>query len=107
LKLHTKLALDTINNTCDKQSTQEDNMTAITLSGYIVRETDAAVAFVALPIAGEHKPLWVPRSKIVALTETDGYSVSVQLVGEAIRRMGVPVDLEIDAAFAKRVKVIT
>lgn len=78
-------------------------MTAIALSGYIVRETEAAVAFVQLPLTLDMKPLWVPRRKIVAQRETDGYSASVQLKGEAIRRLGVPVDLEIDAAFAAKV----
>jgi hypothetical protein len=78
-------------------------MTTITLNGYIARQTEAAVAFVQLPLTLGMKPLWIPRSKIISQQETDAYSPSIQLAGEAIRRLGVPVDLEIDAAFAAKV----
>lgn len=80
-------------------------MTTITLSGYIARETEAAVALVQLPLAGEHAPLWIPRKKITALTEIDAISASVQLKGEKIRRLATPVEVEIDAAFAEKVGV--
>ena len=77
--------------------------TTIALNGYIARETEKAVAFVSLPLAGEHKPLWIPRAKVVAMIETDDLSASVQLKGENIRRLAVPVTVEIDAAFAEKV----
>lgn len=80
-------------------------MTTIALSGYIARETEKAVALVTLPLAGEHAPLWIPRSKIAALTERDAISASVQLKGEKIRRLATPVEIEIDAAFAAKVGV--
>lgn len=78
-------------------------MTTITLSGFIARETEAAVAFVQLPLIGEHAPLWIPRKKISALVERDAISASVQLKGEKIRRLATPVEVEVDAAFAAKV----
>jgi hypothetical protein len=79
-------------------------MTAtLALSGFIVRETEAAVAFVSLPLQADMKPLWLPRKKIASMVEADGYSPSVQLKGEGIRRLGTPVDLEICEEFAKKV----
>lgn len=80
-------------------------MTTITLSGYIARETEAAVAFVQLPLIGEHKPFWIPRKKISALVERDALSASVQLAGESIRRLATPVEVEICEAFAAKVGV--
>lgn len=74
-----------------------------TLSGFIARNTEAAVAFVQLPLDGEKKPLWIPRKKIARLVETDGYSPSVQLAGEAIRRLATPVEIEVDSAFLDKV----
>ena len=73
--------------------------------GYIVRETEAAVAFVKAPLTAEMKPLWVPRKKISAMQELDLLSVSVDMVGETYRRMGRPVTLEVDAAFLEKVGV--
>lgn len=73
--------------------------------GYIVRETDAAVAFVRAPLTAQMKPLWVPRSKIESMQEHDLASVSVDMAGEKIRRMGTPVTLAIDSAFLAKVGV--
>jgi hypothetical protein len=72
-----------------------------TLTGYIVRETEAAVAFVAA--AKTSKPLWIPRKKISSLTERDEVSVSVALAGERIKRLAIPVEVEVDAAWLERV----
>lgn len=80
-------------------------MTTITLSGFIARETEKAVAFVQRPLTGEMKPLWVPRKKIAQLLESDDLSASVQLAGEDVRRLAYPVSVEIDAAFAAKVGV--
>lgn len=75
-----------------------------TLNGYIARETEAAVAFVQLPLAGEHKPLWIPRKKISRLVELDTYSPTVQLAGERVRRFAFPVELDVDSAWLEKVQ---
>jgi hypothetical protein len=74
-----------------------------TLSAYIVRETEKAVALCKLPAAGIHKPMWVPKSKIVSMKETDEYSPIFELAGEKIRRQSIPVNIEIDAEFMARI----
>lgn len=74
-----------------------------TISGYIARETEAAVAFITLPLAGEHKPLWIPRKKIAQIVERDDMSANVQLAGERIRRLAIPVEIDVDAAWLERV----
>lgn len=73
--------------------------------GYIVRETEKAVAFVRAPLTAEMKPLWVPRSKILATEELDLLSTTIDIAGESLRRVGTPVNLEIDAAFLEKVGV--
>jgi hypothetical protein len=73
--------------------------------GYIVRETEAAVAFIKAPLTAEMKPLWVPRKKIESMQEHDLLSVSIDIAGETYRRMGKPVTLAIDAAFLAKVGV--
>jgi hypothetical protein len=75
-------------------------------TGYIVRETEKAVAFVLEgEFAGEVKPLWVPHKKIDSREELDSYSPSIQIAGESVRRLGIPVRLEIDSEFLKRVGI--
>lgn len=73
--------------------------------GYIVRETEAAVAFVRAPLTAQMKPLWVPRKKILDMTEHDLPSLSVDMAGESFRRMGTPVTLSVDPAFLAKVGV--
>lgn len=73
--------------------------------GYIVRETEKAVAFVRAPLTAEMKPLWVPRSKILATEELDLLSTTIDIAGESLRRVGTPVNLQIDAAFLAKVGV--
>jgi hypothetical protein len=73
--------------------------------GYIVRETEAAVAFVRAPITAQMKPFWVPRKKITEMAELDLPSLSIDIAGESLRRMGTPVNLNIDAAFLEKVGV--
>lgn len=72
-----------------------------TLNGYIARETEAAIAFLA--DAKAVKPLWIPRKKIAAIVERDERSAQVQLAGERVRRLAVPVAVEVDAAWLERV----
>lgn len=76
------------------------------LDGYIARETEAAVAFVQLPLIGVKKPLWIPRKKIVSMIEQDALSVNVELAGESVRRMAFPVKVEVQVEFLKKVGVI-
>lgn len=73
--------------------------------GYIVRETEAAVAFVRAPLTAQMKPLWVPRRKIESMQELDLASTSIDIHGESLRRIGTPVNLNVDAAFLAKVGV--
>lgn len=73
--------------------------------GYIVRETEAAVAFVKAPLTAQMKPLWVPRKKIASMLELDLASASIDMAGEKFRRVGTPVELTVDAAFLEKVSV--
>lgn len=73
--------------------------------GYIVRETEAAVAFVRAPLTAQMKPLWVPRRKIESMQELDLASTSIDIHGESLRRIGTPVNLNVDAAFLQKVGV--
>ena len=73
--------------------------------GYIVRETEKSVAFVRAPLTAEMKPLWVPRSKILATEELDLLSTTIDIAGESLRRVGTPVNLEIDPSFLEKVGV--
>jgi hypothetical protein len=76
------------------------------LTGYIVRETEKAVAFVLLgEHTGEVKPMWIPLKKIDEREEWDSYSPSIQIQGEGVRRLGVPVTLDIDNEFLRRIGV--
>lgn len=75
-------------------------MTTTTLTGLVARETEKAVAFVQ---QGQDLPLWLPRKKIVAMTELDALSQPVQLKDEKIVRQGVPVQVEVDSAFLQRI----
>ena len=79
-------------------------MTTTAISGYIARETEKAVAVVTLPLAGEHKPLWIPRKKISSMVERDDLSPSVQLQGERVRRLAYPADLEVDAEWLAKIQ---
>ena len=75
-------------------------MTTTTLTGLIARETEKAVAFVQ---QGQDRPLWLPRKKIVSLTELDALSQPVQIQGEKIVRQGVPVQVEVETEFLSRI----
>ena len=81
-------------------------MTTFSLDGYIARETDNAVAFVARQETDEQKPLWLPRKKIVKMTELDEPSVSILLAGNTARHSATPVTLEVDKAFLEKIGVI-
>jgi hypothetical protein len=78
-------------------------MTLTTLNGYIARETDAAVAFLALDAALiEAKPFFIPRKKIASMVEGDTASVNVKLSGEGVERPATPYTIEVETAFLVR-----
>lgn len=78
----------------------------LNLTGYIVRSTEAAVAFVREADAGVSgvRPLWIPRAKLGRVREADalGRRIATAQDGE---RVGIPATVEIDAAFAAKVGV--
>jgi hypothetical protein len=79
-------------------------MTTTTLVGYVVRSTDAALAFVAnesAKVAGV-KPLWIPRKKIAQAIESDAKTVSIK-TGQDGERNGVPFALDVDSAWLAKV----
>ena len=76
----------------------------LNLTGYIVRETEAAVAFVREADAAKAavRPLWIPRAKLGRIREADcmGRRIATAQDGE---RVGIPATVEINAAFAAKV----
>ena len=72
--------------------------------GYMVRATDAAIAFVAESDANKAgvKPLWIPRKKILAAKEADarGRNIATAQDGE---RVGTPCVLDVCDAFLAKV----
>ena len=75
-------------------------------TGYIVRETESAVAFVARRDVKEGvKPLWVPKSKILVRQEQDRAGVKIVTAQDG-DRIGVPTVLIIDDAFAVKVGIL-
>lgn len=72
--------------------------------GYVVRVTDAAMAFVAESDAGKAgvKPLWVPRKKILAAKESDAMGRKIVTAQDG-ERVGTPISLDIDDAFLARI----
>lgn len=76
------------------------------ITGYIVRETEAAVAFVARRDVKEGvKPLWVPKSKILVRHEQDRAGIKIVTAQDG-ERIGVPTVLIIDDAFAVKVGIL-
>ena len=79
-------------------------MTTTTLVGYVVRSTDAALAFVANESAKTDgvKPLWIPRKKIALATELDAKTIRVK-TGQDGERNGTPFTLDVDSAWLAKV----
>jgi hypothetical protein len=79
----------------------------LNLTGYIVRETEAAVAFVREADAGVAgvKPIWFPRKKLGRVREADcaGRKIVTAQDGE---RIGIPATVEVDPAFLDRIGVL-
>lgn len=75
-------------------------------TGYIVRETEAAVAFVARrDMKAGVKPLWVPKAKILVRHEQDRASVVIATAQDG-ERVGVPTVLVVDDAWAVKVGIL-
>ncbi len=75
-------------------------------TGYIVRETEAAVAFVARrDVKAGVKPLWVPKAKILVRHEQDRASVTIATAQDG-ERVGIPTVLVIDNDFAVKVGIL-
>lgn len=78
-----------------------------TLVGYVVRSTDAAIAFVAetsAKVAGV-KPLWIPRKKIESAKESDAMGVRIQTAQDG-ERIGILTALLVETAFLDRIGVL-
>lgn len=72
--------------------------------GYVVRTTEAAVAFVAEEnrnVKGV-KPLWIPRKKIDSMVESDALAVFIDTAQDG-ERVGVPHTLDVCDAFLAKV----
>jgi len=76
----------------------------LNLTGYIVRETEAAVAFVRDADAAKSgvRPLWIPRTKLGRIREADAMGRRIVTAQDG-ERVGIPATVEIDAAFAAKV----
>ena len=75
-------------------------------TGYIVRETEAAVAFVARrDVKAGVKPLWVPKAKILVRHEQDRASVVIATAQDG-ERVGVPTVLVVDNDWAVKVGIL-
>lgn len=77
----------------------------VALVGYVVRTTDAAVAFVAESDAATVgiKPLWIPRKKIAAAKESDAMGRKIQTAQDG-ERIGILTYIDVDSAFLEKVK---
>ncbi len=76
------------------------------ITGYVVRETEAAVAFVARRDVKEGvKPLWVPKAKILVRQEQDRASVTIKTAQDG-DRVGIPTVLVVDEIFAVKVGIL-
>jgi hypothetical protein len=72
--------------------------------GYVVRVTDAALAFVAEADAGKAgvKPLWIPRKKIEAAKESDAMGRRIQTAQDG-ERVGILHSLTVCDAWTAKV----
>ena len=79
----------------------------LSLTGYIVRSTDAAVAFVREADAGVSgvRPIWIPRKKLGRVREADCMGRRI-VTAQAGERIGVPATVEVESAFLDRIGVL-
>jgi len=73
---------------------------------YTVAETEKAIAIVFESDAKNMavKPLWLPRSKILSMVETDDLARRINTAQNGDRQ-GIPCQVEIDPEFKKKVGV--
>ena len=76
------------------------------LTGYQVRETEHAVAFVDGKTTVDAKILWLPKKKIDASLEMDTPSIAIQIKGEKISRSAIPYTFEVSTAFLQKIGVL-
>jgi hypothetical protein len=76
------------------------------MRGYVVRETDAAVAFVRESDAGIEgvRPLWLARKKIEAMREIDELSLRIKTAQDG-ERQGTPWEVHVNAEFAQKLNL--
>jgi hypothetical protein len=76
------------------------------MRGYVVRETDAAVAFVRACDAGIEgvRPLWLPRKKIEAMREIDELGLRIKTAQDG-ERQGTPWEVRVNADFAQKLNL--
>jgi hypothetical protein len=79
----------------------------ITLHGYIVRTTDAAIAFVREQDAKTEsvRPIWVPRKKLGRVREADAIGRRIKTAQDG-ERVGIPATVEVDPEFLNRIGVL-
>ena len=79
----------------------------LNLTGYIVRTTDAAVAFVRECDAGIDgiKPIWLPRKKLGRVREADAIGRKIRTAQDG-ERIGIPATVEVDKEFLDRIGVL-
>lgn len=75
-----------------------------TMTGYVVRVTEAAVAYVSNEDASKIgvKPLWIPRKKIEAYKEADAMGRKIQTAQDG-ERVGIPATITVDDAFLAKI----
>jgi hypothetical protein len=79
----------------------------LNLTGYIVRKTDAAVAFVRESDAGVTgvRPIWIPVKKLGRVREADAMGRRIVTAQDG-ERVGIPATVEVDSAFLDRIGVL-
>jgi hypothetical protein len=72
--------------------------------GYMVRATEAAIAFVAEADAATVgvKPLWIPLRKIEHMQESDAIGRKIQTAQDG-ERVGTPCNLKVCDAFLAKI----
>lgn len=75
------------------------------VQGYIVRETELAIAFILTTAMTDGvKPAWLPRKKISSLVERDLPSKTIKTAQDG-ERVAIPVLVELDDVFATKIGV--
>ena len=74
------------------------------MTGYIVGETEKAVALVRdSDVKAGVKPMWLPRKKIAQIIERDVRDCAIETANG--RKIGLPVLVDVDDEFLARIGV--